>query len=165
MVKLRPLKKRGEVARLKIPQFITEYNGGGSDTYAALRRLAKFDPVAKELRAETPLFRRRRADGSSSHITVSQMRGLVKGRMAAIGYFDANEWGAHSCRIGGATDLVASGKASPLLLQAKGRWGSDIGRIYARMTRRSQLAASDLMQEGRGRDLEELLGDFVQPAA
>lgn len=72
--------------------------------------------------------------------------------------------GAHSCRIGGATDLMATGQASQLLLQAKGRWGSDIGKIYARMTRKGQIAASALMQQASGRDLEELLTGFVQPA-
>ena len=44
----------------------------------------------------------------------------------------------------------------------KGRWASNIGRIYARMTRRSQLAASGLMQTARGRDLEELFPGFTQ---
>ena len=73
-------------------------------------------------------------------------------------------FGAHSARVGGATDLAASGKASRLLLQAKGRWGSDIGAIYARMTRRSQIAAVDLMYDAKGRDLEEILPDFAQPA-
>ena len=71
-------------------------------------------------------------------------------------------WGAHSGRIGGATDLASTGKASELLLKAKGRWASDIGKIYARMTRRSQLAASRLMHEARGRDLEEIHPGFTQ---
>ena len=31
----------------------------------------------------------------------------------------AAEWGAHSARIGGATDIADSGKTSPALLQAK----------------------------------------------
>ena len=73
-------------------------------------------------------------------------------------------WGAHSCRIGGATDLASTGKASQLLLRAKGRWSSDIGAIYARLTQRSLLAASRLMQKARGRDLEEIIPSFVQPA-
>lgn len=164
ILSLRPLKKKATAHQVKVPQFITEFDGGGSDTYAALRRLVKFDPVPRDERATTPLFRRTSAAGPPAHITVAQMRGLVKARMAELGHTVSADWGAHSCRIGGATDLVATGRASPLLLQAKGRWSCDIGRIYARMTRRSQLAASDLMQEGRGRDLEELLGDFVQPA-
>ena len=39
---------------------------------------------------------------------------------------------ARSPLIGGATDLASTGKASQLLLRAKGRWASDIGAIYAR---------------------------------
>ena len=38
---------------------------------------------------------------------------------AAIGFIVRKKWGAHSGRIGGATDLAATGKASQLLLQAK----------------------------------------------
>ena len=47
---------------------------------------------------------------------------------------------------------------------AKGRWDSDVANIYARMTRRMHMAASDLMFQARGRDLEELIPEFVQPA-
>ena len=60
------------------------------------------------------------------------------------------EVGAHSPRIGGGTDLASTGQASELLLQAKGPWQSDIGRIYARMTRRMHLAVSELMHKARG---------------
>lgn len=92
------------------------------------------------------------------------MRSLIRSRKRGIGYTTAADWGSHSCRIGGATDLVATGKASPLLLQVKGRWASDVGRIYARMTRRCHLAVSELMQETKGRDVEELMPGFVQSA-
>ena len=77
--------------------------------------------------------------------------------------FDPKQFGAQSARIGGATDLAATGKASQLLLQAKGRWSSDIGKIYARMTRKAQLAVSDMMYESSSKDLEEILPEFVQP--
>ena len=98
------------------------------------------------------------------HMTVADMRRCVRERMHALGYADPRQWGAHSCRIGGATVFMATGHASQILLQAKGRWASDVGKIYARMTRRGQLAASRLMQRARGRDLEELLPGFIQPA-
>ena len=73
--------------------------------------------------------------------------------------------GAHAFRIGGATDLADEG-ASQSLLQAKGRWASDIGRIYARMTRRAQISASKAMQRSGngGRDMEELFPGFTQAA-
>ncbi|KAL1499686.1 hypothetical protein AB1Y20_011883 [Prymnesium parvum] len=111
-----------------------------------------------------PLFRRWSANGVATHATVAWMRALVPLRVRQLGYPNPQDWGAHSCRIGGATDLTSTGKASPLLLQAKGRWASDIGQIYSRMTRRAQLAASELMYAAKGRDLEELLPDFVQAA-
>ena len=76
---------------------------------------------------------------------------------------DAAHFGAHSTRIGGATELTARGGASELLLQAKGRWDSEIGRIYARMTRRMHMQASDAMFRGHGRDLEEIFEAFSQP--
>lgn len=162
---LRPLKKRGKGIAPKVPQIISEHDGGGSDAYAALWRLCKYDPVPEALKAVTPLFRRSKPDGAmTTHMTVKMMRALVKERMVQLGYDHPEHWGAHSCRIGGATDVAATGNTSPLLLQAKGRWAGDIGRIYARMTRRGQIAASKLMQKARGRDLEEILGDFVQPA-
>lgn len=151
---LRPLKKTGAARYAKVPQYIAEYDGGGADAYAALCRLWRDDPVPDRELALTPLFRRWTASGSVSHATVAWMRALVRLRVRQLGYRDVGEWGAHSCRIGGATDLAASGRTSPLLLQARGRWVSDIGRIYSRITRRAQLAASELMYAARGRDLE-----------
>lgn len=160
---LRPLKKKGVTN--KIPQIIASYDGGGSDAYAALLRLFEQDPIGEVPPDQVPLFRTRDVrTGAPRHMRVKDMRALVRRRMHELGYESPEQWGAHSCRIGGATDLVAAGDASPLLLQAKGRWASDIGRIYARMTRRSQLAASRLMQRAKGRDLEEIYSDFIQPA-
>jgi len=161
---LRPLKKHGRMRDAKIPQYVAEFDGGGADAYAALQRLFQFDPVPEGAKANTPLFRRWNAHGVATHATVAWMRALVRLRVRQLGYSDPYEWGAHSCRIGGATDLTSTGRVSPLLLQAKGRWASDIGRIYSRMTRRAQLAASELMYAAKGRDLEELLPDFTQAA-
>ena len=160
---LRPLKKKGVGIQPKVPQVIAEYDGGGSDAYAALRRMEKYDPVQEANREETPLFRKVLA-GRFTHFSVKDMRTCIRKRLRSLGYEAVHEWGAHSCRIGGATDLMATGQATQLLLQAKGRWASDIGKVYARMTRKSQIEASKLMQSARGRDLEELLPGFSQPA-
>lgn len=166
---LRPLKKRGAARAPKIPQYIEEHDGGGSDTFAALRRLEALDPVPQSERAATPLFRvrirtRRGGIAKVRHMPVSALRLEVKRYAAMAGFSDTHQFGAHSPRVGGATDLASTGKSTELLLRAKGRWASDIGAIYARMTRRSLLAASRLMQKAKGRDLEEILPDFVQPA-
>ena len=164
-VMLSPLKKRGQRRAPAVPQFILEHDGGGSDAYTALARLDSLDPVDEDQRVNTPLFRVRGRRNGSTAMSVSHFRAWVQ-RLGSheLGLGSAREWGAHSGRIGGATDLAATGEASALLLQAKGRWASDIGRIYARMTRRAHLAASALMQRAKGRDIEELIPSFVQPA-
>jgi hypothetical protein len=165
---LRPLKKKGKGLAPKVPQYILEHDGSGSDVYNLLQRLERFDPVPVAQRAATPLFRRRaKVRGGrveARHLTVSQLRKAVKKYAMALGYDDPSVWGAHSPRIGGATDLASTGEASELLLKAKGRWSSEIGAIYARLTRGALLASSSLMQRARGSDLEELMPDFVQPA-
>ena len=164
---LRPLKKKGKPHAPKVPQYICEHDGGGSDVYWMLRDLEQYDPVPAAERAHTPLFRRRvrGTNGyTTRHINVGEYRTYVKACAAALGYTDMSEWGAHSTRVGGATDLASTGKATELVLRAKGRWSSEIGAIYARMTAASLLAASRLMQKARGRDLEELIPAFVQPA-
>jgi len=153
---LRPLKKRGQARADKVPIIFAEHDGAGSDTYAALARLAQCDPVPAEAAATTPLFRR--ANGKAMRL--EHFRTIVK-RVAALAGEDPGPFGAHSPRVGGATDI---GDGSPLLLQAKGRWGSDIGKIYARMTRRGLLRSSRAMQRRGARDMEELHPGFVQPA-
>ena len=55
---------------------------------------------------------------------------VVKQLMAAIGE-DADEFGTHSLRIGGATALFAKG-ATPTVIRTMGRWSSDCYRLYVR---------------------------------
>lgn len=161
---LRPLKKRTGEHTPKAPQYILEFDGGGADTYRALRRLEKYDPVPEHRRAVTPMFRAAEQGGQRGHFTTAKLRELVRRRVRQIGEKKPREWGAQSARIGGATDLASTGQLCQLTLQAKGRWASDIGKIYARGTRRSQLETSQLMHRARGRDLEEILPNFSQPA-
>jgi len=156
-VMLRPAKRTNGERGEKVPLLFEEGDGAGSDTFAALQRLEQFDPVATGRRESTPLFR---IGGKT--LRTELLRRLAQRIMRAAGQRSARV-GAHSFRIGGATDLADQG-ASPLLLQSKGRWASDIGRIYARMTRRAQLAASRLMQRRGARDLEELFPSFTQAA-
>lgn len=168
IVWLRPLKKKGATVQPKVPQYIAEHDGGGSDVFMLLQRLVAHDPVPDDELSRTPLFRQRvrtaRSGYAWRHMTVAQLRRAVRNAAYDIGYRGRGEWGAHSPRIGGATDLAATGKTSELMLRAKGRWASDIGAIYSRLTTRALLAASRLMQKARGRDLEEVIPDFVQPA-
>ena len=158
------MKKKGKAQAAKVPQYIAEADSGEADTYMLLRRMVVVDPVDRSAAASTPLFRVKAKSGKTFRsVTVAQLRKHVRDCAAAIGYPMRKQWGAHSGRIGGATDLAATGKASELLLKAKGIGRRRIfGRIYARMTRRCQLAASRRMHQARGRDLEEIHSGFTQ---
>ena len=155
---LQPLKKRNGAAQAKVPQYILERPGEEWEPYAALVRLSESLDAAGQP-PSAPLFQH----GGGQPISATHMRQTAREYARVLG-MPPEQFGAHSFRIGGATDLVATGQLSELLLQAKGRWQSDIGRIYARMTRRAHLAASELMHSARGRDLEELLPAFTQAA-
>jgi hypothetical protein len=152
---LTPLKKK---AVDKVPIIFARGRGGASDTYHMLRRLERYAPVPTEARARTPLFTLNGGAMSRSDF-VDAIR-----EVASKAGQEWEKFNGHSARIGGATDL-ADVNASPLWVQGKGRWAGDIGRIYTRLTRRAQMAASRAMMSGRrGRDLEEIFPAYVQPA-
>ena len=153
---LRPLKKRGKARAAKVPIVFAAADGGGDDTYRALRRLFYYDAVPAGRQATTPLFRR--DDGSP--FSPSYFRTLVKAVAKALG-FDPADFGGHSPRIGGATDI---GDRNPLMLQAKGRWAGDVARIYNRLTRRGLIKASRAMHARGATDMEEIYSTFAQPA-
>jgi hypothetical protein len=152
---LRPIKRRNGEIGDKVPILIAEGDGGGDDTYAALQRMEALQPCHGAARSRTPLFAR-----GGKPLTVEQLRLAARRVWRQAG--QSGKVGAHSMRIGGATDLADRG-ASQALIQAKGRWASDIFQIYARMTRRAQLAASRSMQQrASGADMEELFPGFTQ---
>ena len=107
---LRSLKKRGAAQAAKVPQYVQEAYGGGADAYMLLRRMVELDFVPKQDRASTPLFRLRARRGRGRRtITVAHMRKFTRDCAAAVGFPDRKQWGAHSARIGGATDLASTG--------------------------------------------------------
>eukprot|EP00962_Isochrysis_galbana_P049357 scaffold20881_cov121-Isochrysis_galbana.AAC.1 len=52
----------------------------------------------------------------------------------------------------------------PTLIQARGRWASDIFHIYTRDTVEQQFRAADAILSARGEAIESVFADFVQPA-
>ena len=114
---LRPIKKTNGQLGDKVPLLFAEGDGGGDDAYTALRRMARIDPHEAGKGGATPLFRTGRRP-----MTVESLRRTARRMWAAAG--QEGRVGAHSFRIGGATDLADQG-ASPALLQAKGRWATD----------------------------------------
>jgi hypothetical protein len=124
--------------------------GGGSllDPVRALRRLFAMDPVAPEDEASTPLFRR----PSGAAIRVSETRTVVKALMALLG-LDAQRFGAHSLRIGGASAALAAG-LSPAAIRAAGRWASDVYQIYCRCSRQSAAQMASVIGSTSFDDIE-----------
>ena len=120
---LTPLKKK---TATKVPIMFAEGDGGASDTYAMLARLERFDPVPRRQRSTTPLFRLK-----GKCMNGRQFTEAVQDIAEAAGQPRA-KFTKHSPRVGAASDL-GDMNASPLLLQAKGRWASDLGKIYSRM--------------------------------
>ena len=162
---LRPLKNYTEKGAQKCPNVIAKGGTGGSNTYHLLKRLVRLDPVAKEKRKVTPLFRAMGSRGISKTKAINRKRFITLLKLVAkVNGLNPNWITGHSARIGGATDLLAAikGDAKPSL-KARGRWASDIGDIYARVTRRKLLEYSRLMQKGKGKTLEEIYPRFTQP--
>ena len=159
-VLLAPLKKR---AAQKIPQLIEYMSGQGEwQPYEALERLCN---LARTSNAPptAPLFTMRARRGTYKPISVDGFRQIIR-RFAQLLQLPAREFGAHSCRIGGATDLFSNNatKDIAVIVQNKGRWSSDIWKIYARLTRRDHLHASRMMFSNSGRSMEELIPNYTQ---
>ena len=159
-VMLAPLKKR---ASPKIPQLIEYIHQYGDwQPYVSLKRLCKLAKGSKAP-ADAPLFMTRKRRGTYAPISVADFRCIVR-RYARMLQLPPEEFGAHSMRIGGATDLFSSNASNDItvIVQHRGRWSSDIYKIYTRITRRAHLSASRMMFEGEGRSMEEIMPSFTQ---
>mmetsp|Transcript_19152 Transcript_19152/g.61635 ORF Transcript_19152/g.61635 Transcript_19152/m.61635 type:complete len:332 (+) Transcript_19152:2263-3258(+) len=96
----------------------------------ALRTLFQKDPVPKNQRASTPLFRHLNKRGCPA-IAYREFLNALRRLIAVDPQVDPSHYGLHSFRIGGATALLAAG-CPPHMIQAMGRWSSDIYILYCR---------------------------------
>lgn len=97
--------------------------------------------------------------------TTDDSRELAREMGTALG-LDPAALGARSFRVGGATDYKAKlGAGAERFIQERGRWCSDIGRIYTRALAAPHLAGSADVGDADGVDVETLCPGWVQPAA
>ena len=116
--------------------------------------------LASHSLARRPLF----ALASGEAYSTRDVRLLVQ-RVAAVCGEPPEEFGAMSLRAGGATDLrVYVGDSSLELIKQRGRWCSEIGRIYQRALLRTQLDGSGAMGDSAGADMEAVCVGWSQPA-
>ena len=104
--------------------------GGGGvfiDACSELLNLLSVDPTPIGKADTTPLFR---DPYSNDTLRYSNVLAMLRTMMHAIGE-NADQFGTHSLRIGGATALFACG-ADETVIRTMGRWSSDIHRLYVR---------------------------------
>ena len=119
---------------------------------------------------DAPIFRRSVRGGAAEAYTTADVRSIAKAVATAAGV-DPGDCGAHSFRIGGATDLRAlyDDSAAGLdeakrVLKRRGRWLSDIAYIYARISLDTSLEASARLADVTGRDVEAAFSCWAEPA-
>ena len=131
---------------------------------AMQRRLGHLPPALGRVRgaeALWPLFTRLKGGVWGTPET----RALAREMAAELG-LTAEEFGAKSFRIGGATDMraVKGVEVSTRLIKQRGRWWTDIHQIYERALAAEHLEMSAGIGGATGRDLECLCEGWVQPA-
>lgn len=115
--------------------------------------------------ASAPIFRREPRGGASSAYATKDMAAIAK-RVAVAAGEPPDDFGAHSGRIGGATDYrdLTGADAGRRVLKAFGRWKGDIAYIYTRMAVEESLDASGNVANVRTRELEAVFAGFTEPA-
>ena len=96
----------------------------------------------------------------------SDTRRLARSMASTLG-LDADLFGAKSFRIGGATDYRAiyGPEAAEQMIRQRGRWWSDIHKLYTRALASEHLQGSAAVGDARGAELEALCKGWVQPAS
>lgn len=121
------IKARGAERFRRLPVRLPLTGGFLSPGLALWYLCCVVDPVPAAQAAATPLFRN---PATGDVLSVSYMRDALRQCLRAIGR-DPSLYGAHSCRIGGATAMGWLG-APPERIMAAGRWRSDAYLLYVR---------------------------------
>ena len=97
--------------------------------------------------------------------TTDQVAALAKEWAPFVGLL-ASDVGAKSFRIKCATDLFAAhGEGGADLIRRRGRWDTDMWRIYARASVQSQLDFTSSLGQDFGSSVEDLRLGWHQPGA
>ena len=111
----------------------------------------------------SPVFRRTARGGAESAYATTDVAQLVKAVAAAAGD-DPSQFGAHSARIGGASDYrdLVGDEVARRVLKARGRWRGDIYQVYARSNVEESLAASAGVGSVATRDIESIFAGYTE---
>ena len=106
-------------------------------TALTLMRVAHSANSSSEIRSQPPTPRRRRSSATSPRrikkapIIYTTFLVCLRKLLGSIVNVDPLKYGTHSLRIGGATALLAAG-CPAYVIQAMGRWSSDVYKLYCR---------------------------------
>jgi hypothetical protein len=155
--------KKAAGCNTKVPVLFPA-DSGPCSTYVSMQRMrsARLELEGGHVHEEAPLLVSKWVGGVATAVTTQHVRSMFKRAARAIG-IDPRLVGAHSGRIGGATDHFAQG-TPPIEIQVLGRWDSDIWQIYARQCVANSLRYSEAASRCTDVDLEEARPGYAQPA-
>ena len=141
--------------------------GGGVCAYDALAAAWEEDVrlLGKAAALDAPIFRRSARGGVASAVSTTDVREAVREAVRAVGE-PASDFGAHSLRIGAATDMrdLLGAEAGRAVIKGRGRWRSDIYEIYTRADMGASLDASAHMAGVNAVEVEAVFGGWADPA-
>ena len=110
-----------------------------------------------------PVFRRTCRGGAEAAFETRDVAEIVRAVVTAAGD-DPAEFGAHSARIGGASDYrdLVGDAVARRVLKVRGRWRGDIYQLYARSGVEESLAASAGVASVSTRDLESIFAGYTE---
>ena len=117
-----------------------------------------------------PIFRRTARGGVGGAYSTTDIRRIARAVAGAAGE-NPDDFGAHSFRIGGASDVkdlfdasAAGLEEAKRMLKKRGRWRSDIAFIYSRASLDVSLEMSVRLASVDGRDVEGAFAAWAEPA-
>ena len=165
----------GRAAALDAPVFRTSAGGGAAAAGTPLCARLRRDPRKEVVRTRTYTCaapRRGPTDAPrgppdaippAAAYTTGDV-GRVARRVALAAGEEPSDFGAHSLRIGGASDYrdLAGPEHGRRLLNVFGRWRRDISYLYARQSIEEAMEASASVAGVNTRDLESMFTSFTQ---
>ena len=146
-------KAKGVEAKRKLPRYLPmrgKYLSPGDLLYYLTEVV---DYVPPESRTSTPLFR---DPATNKILSIETMRADVRRCMSAAGR-DGSLYGAHSCRIGGATAMNFE-HAPAETIKAAGAWSSDAYLAYLRACGKDVLSIGQAICSS---DVDDLATDYL----
>ena len=127
--------------------------------------------LGREAALQSPIFRHSAKGGLGEAYSTLDVSRIVRDVAVAAGE-DPADFGAHSLRVGGASDFrdlfdcstAGLEEAERVLKKQRGRWRSDIAFIYTRASLATALEVSARLAHVDGGEIEAAFSAWAEPA-